>query len=77
MSAHKGGTLTTTTNPAYEMTKQGGQGSQEYELVGVSPGTAPLVAKAADKSYEMPSPPSHQPLPAVCGPAHWWRCGCG
>ena len=65
MSAHKGGALTTTTNPAYEMTKQGGQGSHEYELVGVSPGTAPPIAKAADKTYEMPSPPSHQPLPAI------------
>ena len=71
ISAHKGGTLTTTTNPAYEMMKQGGggesgggggggeggggdgaQGSHEYELVGVSPGT-------------MPSPPSHQPLPTI------------
>ena len=58
MSAHKGGALTTTTNPAYEMTKQGGQ-------VGVSPGTVPPIAKAADKTYEMPSPPSHQPLPAI------------
>ena len=65
MSAHKGGALTTTTNPAYEMTKQGGQESHEYELVGVSPGTAPPIAKAADKTYLMPSPPSHQPLPAI------------
>ena len=32
--------------------------------MGVSPGTAPPIAKAADK-YEMPSPPSHQPLPAI------------
>ena len=66
MSAHKGGVLTTNTNPAYEMVKQGDgggrQGSHEYELVGVSPGT---VAKAADKTYEMPSPPSHQPLPTI------------
>ena len=65
MSAHKGGALTTTTNPAYEMMKQGGQGSHECELVGVSPGTAPPIAEAADKTYEMPSPPSHQPLPAI------------
>ena len=43
----------------------GGQGSHEYELVGVSPGTGPPVAKAADKTYEMPSPPSHQPLPTI------------
>ena len=65
MSARKGGALTTTTNPAYEMTKQGGQGSHEYELVDVSPGTAPPIAEAADKTYEMPIPPSHQPLPAI------------
>ena len=63
-SAHKDGALTTTTNPAYEMMKPGGggeggggggdgaQGSHEYELVGVSPGT-------------MPSPPSRQPLPTI------------
>ena len=62
MSAHKGAALTTTTNPAYEMVKQGEQGSHEYELVGVSPGTAPPIA---DKTYEMPSPPSHQPLPTI------------
>ena len=43
----------------------GGQGGHEYELVGVSPGTAPPIAKTADKTYEMPSPPSHQPLPAI------------
>ena len=62
------GALTTTTNPAYEIVKQrdgGGQGSHEYELVDVSPGTGPLVAKAADKTYEMPSPPFHQPLPTI------------
>ena len=65
VSAHKDGALTTTTNPAYEMMKQGrggecggggggdgAQGSPEYELVGVSPGT-------------MPSPPSRQPLPTI------------
>ena len=33
--------------------------------MGVSPGTAPPITKAADKTYEMPSPPSHQPLPAI------------
>ena len=37
----------------------GGQGGHEYELVGVSPGTAPHI-EAADKT-----PPSHQPLPAI------------
>ena len=36
-----------------------------YELVDVSPGTDPLVAKAADKTYEIPSPPSCQPLPTI------------
>ena len=62
MSAHKGGALTTATNLAYEMMKQGGggggrgggrggQGGHEYELVGVSSGTAPPIAKAADKTY--------------------------
>ena len=95
MSTHKHGSLTTATNPAYEMMKQGeggegggrgggggggrgggeggvegvggkgGQGSHEYELVGVSPGTGPPIAMAADKTYEMPSPPSHRPLPAI------------
>ena len=77
MSAHKSDALTIAINPAYEMMKQGGngrgggggggggQGSHEYELVGVSPGTGPPVAKAADKTYEMPSPPSHQPLPTI------------
>ena len=75
MSTHKGGSRTT--NPAYEMMKQGrgggggeggeegGQGSHVYELVGVSPGTAPPIANAADKMYEMPSPPSHHPLPTM------------
>ena len=43
----------------------GGQGSHVYELVGVSPGTAPPIANAANKMYEMPSPPSHQPLPTM------------
>ena len=47
------------------MMKQGGQGSHEYELVDVSPGTAPPIAKAEDATYEMPSPPSRQLLPAI------------
>ena len=68
ISAHKGGALTTATNPAYEMTKQGGQGSHEYELVGVSPGTVPPIAKAADKTYEMPSPPSLPDIPLSVAP---------
>ena len=42
-----------------------GQRSQEYELVGVSSEIGPPVAKAADKTYEMPSPPSCQPLPTI------------
>ena len=62
MSAHKG--LTTATNPAYEIMKQGGgggQGSHEYELVD-APGTGPPVVQAEAMTYEIPSPPSHQPL---------------
>ena len=44
---------------------KGGDRGAMSELVGVSPGTAPPIAKAADKTYEMSSPPSHQPLPAI------------
>ena len=69
MSAQKGDALTTTTNPAYEMMKQGGrgggQGRHEYELVGGSPGTDPFVAKGADKTYEMLSPPFRQLEPTI------------
>ena len=74
ISAHKGDAVTTTTNPAYEIVRQGGggggdgggeQGCHEYELVGLSPGIGPPVTEAADKTYEMPSPPSHQPLPTI------------
>ena len=70
MPAHKGDALTTATNPAYEIIKQGGggeggQGSHVYELVGLSQVTGPPIAKAADKTYEMPSLPSHQPLPTI------------
>ena len=44
-----------------------GQGSHEYEVVGVSPGTGPPIAKAADKTKEMLSPPlSHHTT--VCSP---------
>ena len=75
------GPLTTTTNPAYEMINKGGGGggggegggrggrggggqeSCEYEMVGVSQGTGTLVAK--DKTCEIPSPPSCQPLPTI------------
>ena len=62
-SAHEDGVLPTTTNPAYGMTKQGGgrQRSCEYKL-GVSAETDPPIA---DVTYEMPSPPTHQPLPAI------------
>ena len=31
MSAHKGDALTTNTNPAYEMMKEGGEGEEEEE----------------------------------------------
>jgi hypothetical protein len=69
MSARSGDALTITTNPAYEIMKQGGggggQGSCEYELVDVSPGIGPPVAKATDKTCEIPSPPTCQPLPDI------------
>ena len=48
-----------------EEEEEEGEGDHEYELVGVSPGTAPPITKAADKTYEMPAPLSHQPLPAI------------
>ena len=48
-----------------EEEEEEGEGDHEYELVGVSPGTAPPIAKAADKTYEKPAPLSHQPLPAI------------
>ena len=41
----------------------GGQESCEYEMVGGSQGTCTLVAK--DKTCEIPSPPSCQPLPTI------------
>ena len=71
--AHEDNVVTTGTNPAYEMVNQvgggGGEGggdgggkqeSHEYEVVDVSQGT-----EAADETYEMPSPPSCQPLPTI------------
>ena len=44
-----------------------GQGSHEYELVGVSPGTSPLLLRLQTRHnyYKVPSPPSHQPLPTI------------
>ena len=33
--------------------------------VHVSPGAGPPVAKAADKTYEIPSPSTCQPLPTI------------
>ena len=71
MYTHNGGAPTTNSNSEYEMMVQGeegggggvGQGSHVYELVGVSPGTSPPIAKAAGKKYGMPSPPSHLALP--------------
>ena len=61
--------ITTTTNTAYEVMKQGGQGGgreggHKYELVS-SPG-GPPHAKDLEGAYETPSLPTpHQPLPAV------------
>ena len=58
--------ITTTTNTAYEVMKQGGgqEGDHEYELVS-SPG-GPPPAKDLEGAYEIPSLPTPlQPLPAV------------
>ena len=50
----KGGPLQTTPNPA-------------HAVVGVSPGTHPPITnlKAVGDIYEVPSLPSHQPLPTA------------
>ena len=58
MSAHKESALTTTTNPAYEIVKHGGRGRHGCELGGSAETGPPTV----DVTYEIPSPPSHQPL---------------
>ena len=67
--AHEDDAVTTATNPAYEMVKQagggGGGGEQESYKIEVSLRNDP---KAADKTYEMPSHPSCQPLPTIPGP---------
>ena len=56
----------TTANPAYEMMKQGGGQSSEYELINVSAGTDPCITRAEGKAYETPAlPPSHPSLPAI------------
>ena len=56
--------LKTTTNTAYEMMKQRGQGGRmedDYELVNSPPGGPP---PDIDEEYDIPSPPTpHQPLP--------------
>ena len=59
--------IATSTNTAYEMTKQGGQGGgqergHEYELV--SPPGGPPVGEG---TYEIPSPPAPQQPAAVSG----------
>ena len=62
----EGVAITTTTNTAYEVMKQGGEqeGGHEYELVS-SPGGSP-PAKDLEGAYEIPSLSTpHQPLPAV------------
>ena len=53
----------TAANPAYEIMKQGGGQSIEYELINVSAGTDPCITS---KAYETPAlPPSHPSLPAI------------
>ena len=73
VSTHRVGALTTATNPANEMIKQGRgggggggeEGDHEYELVDVSLGVGPLTAKAGYKTYKIPFLPSQQPLPTI------------
>ena len=62
---HTGGAPITASNPAYDMIGGGGgaQGGYDYEFIGVYPGIDSV--KAVDVTYEMPSPPSHQPLPTI------------
>ena len=59
-----GDVLKTTTNTAYEMMKQRGQGGRmedDYELINSPPGGPP---PDIDGKYDIPSPPApHQPLP--------------
>ena len=60
-----GDVLETTTNTAYEMVKQRGQGGRledDYELVNSPPGGPP---PDIDEKYDIPLPPlaPHQPLP--------------
>ena len=73
VSTHRVGELTTATNPANEMMKQGRgegegggeEGDHEYELVDVSPGVGPRTAKTGYKTYKIPFLPSQQPLPTI------------
>ena len=73
VSTHRVGALTTATNPANEMMKQGRgegegggeEGDHEYELVDVSPGVGPRTAKTGYKTYKIPFLPSQQPLPTI------------
>ena len=59
-----GDVLETTTNAAYEMMKQRGQGGRmedDYELINSPPGGPP---PNIDEKYDIASPPApHQPLP--------------
>ena len=60
----KGVAITTTANTACDMMKQGRRLEGEYELVN----EGPPPAKRLEGMYEVPlPPPSHQPLPTVCG----------
>ena len=65
----EGDTLKTTTNTAYEMMKQRGQGGRledDYEYMSSSPeGPPPDI----DEKYDIPSPSApHQPLPPIPPP---------
>ena len=58
----------TTTNIAYELTKQGGawDSRHEYETVGVPPATSSPAGNPVEGVYEIPSLPSAcQPQPVV------------
>ena len=72
MSAQEVDAVTTTTNPAYELMKRGGEewgeGTYEYAMLSMSSETGPPINKAGDKTCEIPSPTSRQPLPTIPPP---------
>ena len=64
--------IPTTTNIAYELTKQGGawDSRHEYEMVGVPPATSCPAGNPMEGVYEIPSLPSTcQPQPVVSAAA--------